>query len=61
MCGDRVYLRESEEEDDVDDGEGEHVARDHGEDHRHKGSRQLHCPAQTKSKVSIQYETKGAK
>ena len=53
-------LWESEEEDDVDDGEGEHVARDHGEDHRHKGSRQLHCPAQTKSKVSIQYETKGA-
>ena len=38
-------LWEAEEEDDVDDGEGEHVARDHREDHCHKGSRQLHGSA----------------
>ena len=34
-------LGEPEQEDDVDDGEGEHVARDHGEDHCHEWSRQL--------------------
>ena len=34
-------LGEPEQEDDVDDGEGEHVARDHREDHRHEWSRQL--------------------
>ena len=34
-------LGESEEEDDVDDGEGEHVAGDHLEDHGHKGPGQL--------------------
>ena len=34
-------LGEPEEEDDVDDGEGEHVARDHGEDHCHEWSRQF--------------------
>ena len=35
-------LWEAEEEDDVDDGEGEHVSRYHREDHRHERSRQLH-------------------
>ena len=34
-------LREPEEEDDVDDREGEHVSRDHGEDHGDEGSRQF--------------------
>ena len=32
-------LREAEEEDDVDDGEGEHVSGDHGKDHRNKWTR----------------------
>lgn len=32
-------LGEAEEEDDVDDGEGEHVSGDHGEDHRDKWTR----------------------
>jgi hypothetical protein len=33
-------LREAEEEDDVDDGEGGHVTQDHAVDHRHEGTRQ---------------------
>ena len=37
-------LREPEEEDDVDDREGEHVSRDHGEDHGDKGPGQLDRP-----------------
>ena len=35
-------LGEAKEEDDVDDGEGEHVSGDHGEDHRNKWTRQLY-------------------
>ena len=38
-------LGEPEQEDDVDDGEGEHVARDHGEDHCHEWPRQLDSSA----------------
>ena len=38
-------LREAEEEDGVDDREGEHVSSDHGENHRHKWSRQLNGSA----------------
>ena len=34
-------LREAKEEDDVDDGEGEHVPGDHGEDHGHEGPGEL--------------------
>ena len=34
-------LGEAEQEDDVDDGECEHVSRDHGEDHGDEGSRQF--------------------
>ena len=34
-------LREAKQEDDVDDGEGEHVSGDHGEYHGHKGSSQF--------------------
>ena len=34
-------LGEAEQEDDVDDGECEHVSCDHGEDHGHKGSGQF--------------------
>ncbi len=34
-------LAEAEEDDDVDDGEGEHVSRDHAEHHRHERTRQL--------------------
>ena len=37
-------LGEAEEEDDVDDGEGEHVSSDHGEDHGHEGSCQFDGP-----------------
>lgn len=33
-------LRESAQDDAVDDAEGEHVARDHGIDHGHKRTRQ---------------------
>ena len=35
-------LGEAEEEDDVDDGEGEHVSGDHGKDHRNKWTRELY-------------------
>ena len=37
-------LGEPEQDDDVDDAEGEHVSRDHAEDHRHEGSGQLDGP-----------------
>ena len=35
-------LGEAKEEDDVDDGEGEHVSGDHGKDHRNKWTRELY-------------------
>ena len=35
-------LGEAKEENDVDDGEGEHVTGDHGKDHRNKWTRQLY-------------------
>ena len=38
-------LGEPEQEDDVDDGESEHVARDHREDHCHEWPRQLDSSA----------------
>lgn len=34
-------LSEPEEDDDVDDGEREHVSGDHAEDHRHERAGQL--------------------
>ena len=37
-------LGEAKEENDVDDGECEHVSRDHGEDHGDKGPGQLDRP-----------------
>ena len=41
-------LREAEEEDDVDDGEGGHVSQDHAVDHRHERTGQRDCSEQEK-------------
>jgi len=41
-------LREAEEEDDVDYGEGGHVAQDHAVDHRHERTGQRDCSEKEK-------------
>ena len=43
-------LGEPEQDDDVDDGEGEHVARDHAEDHGHEGASQFDGSIEKKKK-----------
>ena len=44
-------LGETKQEDDVDDGEGEHVSCDHGEDHRNKRTRQLYGSVDVRSEI----------